>query len=191
MTLSTQPVAGSLQSGGRPVAQPIQESLLEALQQHLAMELNASASYWALAIWFAERELRGFSHHFKQESDQERNHAGLFADYLIARGQPVALGATLAPRQVWSDIEDILAAVFQMEVDVTTSLHQLYAMAEQSGDVRTTVYLDPLIDKQTASEDEAAHLLGRLRLAAGNPAALLILDTELANGQAAPSKIGE
>jgi ferritin len=191
MVLINQHSTETLQSGGRPIAQPMQESLLEALHLHLGMELNASAAYWALAIWFAERELRGFSAHFKLESDQERNHAGLFADYLIIRGQPVALAAIRAPQQQWKDLETILTSVFQMEVDVTTSLHQLYVMAEQTGDVRTTVFLDPLIDKQTVSEDEAAHLLGRLRLAAGNPAALLLLDAELANGQVTPTKLGE
>ncbi len=189
MVLGTQHATGAVLSGGRPVAQPMQEVLLEALQQHLAMELNASSAYWALAIWFAERDLRGFSRTFKAESDQERNHAGLFADYLIARGQPVVLGGINAPKQVWNDIEDVLTSVFQMEVDVTTSLHQLYALAEQSGDVRTTVFLDPLIDQQTASEDEAAHRLGRWRLAGGEPAAMLILDAELDGGKAAPSKL--
>jgi ferritin len=189
MVHGTQHATGTLLSGGRPVAQPMQEVLLEALQQHLAMELNASSAYWALAVWFAERDLRGFSRTFKAESDQERNHAGLFADYLIARGQPVVLGGIHAPKQVWNDIEDVLLSVFQMEVDVTTSLHQLYALAEQSGDVRTTVFLDPLIDQQTASEDEAAHRLGRWRLAGGESAALLILDAELEGGKATPSKL--
>jgi len=191
MVLGTQHATGTLQSGGRPVAQPMQETLLEALQQHLAMELNASSAYWALAVWFAERELRGFSRTFKEESDQERNHAGLFADYLVVRGQPVVLGSINAPKQVWTDIEDILTSVFQMEVDVTTSLNQLYALAEQSGDVRTTVFLDPLIDNQTASEDEAAHRLGRWRLSGGEPAALLILDAELASGKAGTAKLAD
>jgi ferritin len=191
MVLGTQHATGTLQSGGRPVAQPMQETMLEALQQHLAMELNASSAYWALAVWFAERELRGFSRTFKEESDQERNHAGLFADYLVVRGQPVVLGSINAPKQVWTDIEDILTSVFQMEVDVTTSLNQLYALAEQSGDVRTTVFLDPLIDNQTASEDEAAHRLGRWRLSGGEPAALLILDAELASGKAGTAKLAD
>lgn len=78
-----------------------------------------------------------------------------------------------------------------MEVDVTTSLNQLYALAEQSGDVRTTVFLDPLIDNQTASEDEAAHRLGCWRLSGGEPAALLILDAELAGGKAGPAKLAD
>jgi len=37
------------------------EALLMACQQHLSMDSMPSSAYWALAIWFAEREFRGFS----------------------------------------------------------------------------------------------------------------------------------
>jgi ferritin len=176
-------------TGGRPVAQEMPEALLECLQQHLNLELNASSAYWALAIWFAERELRGFSHYFLHESNQEREHAGLIANYLIARGQPVELAEIEAPRQQWESIEEVFAAVFQKEVDVTTSLQQIYGLAEQSGDVRSTVFLDPLIAQQTNSEDTAAHLLGRIKLSRGDGAALLILDAELAADQTSPANL--
>ena len=176
-------------SGGRPIAQAVPTVLLESLQHHLNLELTASSNYWALAIWFAERELRGFSHYFRHESDQERSHAGLIADYLIARGQPVSLSEIEAPRQQWSSIEEVFAAVFQQEVDVTTSLQQIYGLAEQSGDVRSTVFLDPLIAQQIAAENEVAHLLGRVKLGGGDGAALLILDAELAAGATSPAKL--
>ncbi|HJO78405.1 MAG TPA: ferritin-like domain-containing protein, partial [Prochlorococcaceae cyanobacterium Fu_MAG_134] len=74
---------------GRAMAQSMETALVEALNQHLTMERSASAAYFAIAIWFAERELRGFSHFFKQEAIQEQVHAAHFADYLIARGQSV------------------------------------------------------------------------------------------------------
>ncbi|NQV11530.1 MAG: ferritin [Cyanobacteria bacterium] len=180
----------ALGTGGRAVAQPLEEALLDGFQQHLSMELNASSAYWALAIWFAEREFRGFSLYFKQESDQERGHAGIFADYLVGRGQPVALDAIDKPRQIWESLEEVFAAVFQIETEVTTSLQQLYSLAERSGDVRTTVFLDPLIEKQTGAEAESAHLLGRLRLCDNNPAALLLLDGELFAGQSSPASMG-
>ena len=50
---------------GRAIAEPMQEELVEALLQHLTIERNASAQYFAISLWFAERELRGFSSFFK------------------------------------------------------------------------------------------------------------------------------
>jgi ferritin len=172
---------------GRAMAQPMEASLLEGLQEHLTLERRNSVAYWALALWFAERELRGFALHFKTESQHEQGHAAQFADYLLARGQTVRLGDVPSPRQDWRDVEEILAAVFQMEVDATTSLQQLYGLAERSGDVRSTVFLDPLVQGQIASENEAAHLLGRVRFCRHDPAAMLVIDGELSDGRHAPA----
>jgi ferritin len=101
----------------------------------------------------------------------------------------VGLEPLSAPRQQWSDAEEIFAAVFQMEADVTTSLQQLYALAERSGDVRTTVFLDPIVQGQIDAENQAAHLLGRIRFAQGNPAALLVIDGELSEGHSEPASL--
>ncbi len=174
---------------GRAMAQPMDGALLDALQQHLNMERSAGAAYFAMAIWFAERELRGFSHFFKEEGRSEQEHAGRFADYLIARGQTVVLSDVAAPRQTWSSAEEIMAASFQMETDVTSSLQQLYAQAERVADVRTTTFLDGMIDGQLGSENEFAHLLGRVRFAQEQPAALLIIDNELGDGKHEPASL--
>lgn len=174
---------------GRAMAQPMEPDLLAALQHHLGMERQAHIAYVAMALWSSERELRGFAQFFKQEAADELNHAALFADYLVARGQRVALEALPAPQQQWTGIEELLAMVFQMEADVTTSLQQLYALAEAAGDVRTTVFLDPIIQGQTDAEHQVAHLLGRVRLAQGNTAALLMIDGEISAGQSLPTSL--
>ena len=160
------------------MAEPMQAELVEAILQHLTIERNASAQYFAISLWFAERELRGFSDFFSKESETEQEHAKKFSDYLIARGQTVLLEELKAPIQVWKDIETIFCASFQMEADVTTSLQQLYATAERDSDFRTNVFLDPIIEGQTSSEDEFAYLLGRIKFAQNQPAALLIIDGE-------------
>ena len=175
---------------GRAIAQPMEASLVDALQQHLTMERNASAAYFALAIWFAERELRGFSKFFKEESLSEQEHASKFADYLIARGQTVELHDVPSPRQTWNSYEEIIAPSVTMEADVTTSLHQLYSIAERASDIRTTVFLDPTIENQLNSENEFAHLLGRVKFAQNQPSALLIIDGELQDGKNSPAILG-
>lgn len=174
---------------GRAVAQPMEVVLLEAFQQHLTLERQASTAYFAMAIWFAERELVGFSHFYKGESSDEQQHAARFVDYLIARGQAVVLEAIPAPQQTWNSPEEILAASFQMESEVTASLQQIYAMAERCSDIRSTTFLDPLVDEQLSSENRFAHLLGRVRFAQQQPAALLIIDGELGQGKHDPASL--
>lgn len=185
--MSTGPM--STGPSGRAMAQAMEPDLLDALQQHLSMERQAQIAYTAMALWCAERELRGFVQHFKQEAADEQQHASLFADYLVSRAQSVTLEALPAPRQQWSSVEEILAAVFQMEAEVTTSLQQLYALAERAADVRTTVFLDPIIQRQIDAEHHAAHLLGRVRLGRGDATALLVIDGELSAGNSQPASL--
>jgi len=188
---STSDAATPIQTGpsGRAIAEAIEADLLNAIQDHLNMERQAHASYFAAAIWFAERELRGFSKFFNDESSSEHEHAAHFAEYIIARGQSVMLSAVEAPLQSWTSPADVMGSAFQMEVDVTTSLQQLYAMAERVSDTRTTVFLDPMVEMQTQSEHEFSHLLGRVKLADNQAAALLIIDNELYQGNNKPASL--
>ena len=174
---------------GRAMAEPMSSEMLDLMQAHLNLERQSAAAYLAAAIWFAERELVGFAEHLRDEAKQEEQHAAKFADYLISRGQRPVLDTVEPPRQQWPDVEQVIANVFRLEADVTASVLQLYGTAEQDLDRRTTVFLDPIVDDQRQSEHEAAYLLGRVKFAAGNPAALMIIDAELREGEAEPAKL--
>ena len=164
---------------GRAIAQPMDLDMVEALYQHTSLERTASAQYLAMSLWFLERELRGFSCYFKNESLSEQEHGLSFSKYLIARGQTSLLDEVPKPIQKWESVEEVFKLSFQMEADVTTSVQQIYSMAERSNDTRTTVFLDPVIDEQIKSEDEMAYLLGKVKFSNNDPSALLIIDNEL------------
>lgn len=171
------------------MAEPMSRELLDLIEAHLNLERQSAADYFAAAIWFAERELTGFAEHLRDEAKQEEQHAAKFADYLISRGQRPVLDTIEPPRQQWTGVEQVIANVFRMEADVTSSVLQLYGTAEGDDDKRTTVFLDPIVDGQRISEHEAAYLLGRVKFAAENPAAVMIIDAELREGEAEPAKL--
>ena len=174
---------------GRAMAEPMSAEMLDLMEAHLNLERQSAADYFAAAVWFAERELTGFAEHLRDEAKQEQEHAAKFADYLISRGQRPVLDTIEPPRQQWPDVEQVIANVFRMEADVTASVLQLYKTAEEDIDRRTTVFLDAIVDAQRLSEHEAAYLLGRVKFAAGNPAAVMIIDAELREGEAEPAKL--
>ena len=191
MTTSTTQATITVPTGpaGRAMAEPMSTELLDLMEAHLNLERQSAADYFAAAVWFAERELTGFAEHLRDEAKQEQEHAAKFADYLISRGQRPVLDTVEPPRQQWTDVEQVIANVFRMEADVTASVLQLYGTAEQDIDRRTTVFLDAIVDAQRLSEHEAAYLLGRVKFAAGNPAAVMIIDAELREGEAEPAKL--
>ena len=102
---------------GRAVAQPIDNSLLHNIFEHLTMERYANVQYFSIYLWFQERDLNGFASHFLNESKGEMEHAQKFADYLIARGQNVKLEGIPAPVQAWEAMEDVIAYSFKMEAE--------------------------------------------------------------------------
>ena len=169
----------NLGPSGRAIAQPVDVDLLDALHQHTSLERDSSAQYLAMSLWLLERELRGFSCFFKKESLSEQEHGFNFAKYIIARGQSVLLDEVTKPIHEWKTVEELITLSFQMEADVTSSVQQLYSMAERSNDSRTTVFLDPVIEEQIKSEDEMAYLLGKVKFANNDPSALFIIDNEL------------
>ena len=164
---------------GRAIAQPMDDNLLDNFFEHLTMERYANVQYFSIYLWFQERDLNGFASHFLNESKGEMEHAQKFADYLIARGQSVKLNELPSPVQKWDSIEDLISYSFNMEADLTSSLQQLYSISERISDTRTNVFLDPVIDAQTKSEDEFANILGKVRFASDQPSAILLIDSDL------------
>ena len=107
------------------------------------------------------------------------DHAQKFADYLIARGQNVKLRELSAPMQTWDSIYDLVSYSFNMEADLTSSLQQLYSISERISDTRTNVFLDPIVEAQTKSEDDFAHILAKVKFANNQPSAILLIDSDL------------
>ncbi|ABM71986.1 ferritin [Prochlorococcus marinus str. MIT 9515] len=169
----------NLGPSGRAVAQQMDAELLDNFYDHLTMERYANVQYFSIYLWFQERDLDGFASYFLREAQDEMEHAYKFANYFIARGQTVTLKDLPAPIQTWDSIEDLISYSFNMEADLTSSLQQLYSIAERISDTRSNVFLDPIIEAQTKSEDEFAHILGKVKFAENQPSAILLIDTEL------------
>ena len=170
-----------LKSGpsGRAIAQEFDSSLLDNFFEHLTMERNANVQYFSMSLWFKERELRGFSSFFLNESNEEMSHVQKFSDYLIARGYKVNLKNLPSPVQEWDSIQDLINFAFKMESDLTTSLEQLYSISERASDIRSSVFLDPIVEAQINSEDTFAYLSGKVKFSENQPSAILIIDKEL------------
>ena len=180
---SSTPEIATQGPSGRVIAESMSQELVAAIQQHINLELEASMTYLSMSIWCAERELTGFHKFFSEESLEERGHAIQFSDYLIARAQCNDLQPLQAPCQIWAKLEDLLYNAFRLEADTTSSIQHLYSISDRENDIRTTVFLDPILERQIASEDQYAYLYGRTKFACNDPTALLVIDGEVRSGQ--------
>ncbi|MEZ5288324.1 MAG: ferritin [Vicinamibacterales bacterium] len=156
--------------------------LLQGLNQHLTLEFRAAHEYLAMAIWLAEHDLPGFAKWMTKQSSDERMHAQRIIDHLVERDQKVTLPAIAAPPGDWPSAEALCAHVLENEQEVTASINNLYAMAEQAKDRPATVMLQWFVNEQMEEEAAARAVLGRIRLAGNTGVGLLMIDQELASG---------
>jgi ferritin len=143
------------------------KELTRAINDHLAAEFQASHTYLAMSIWLREKDLAGFSTYMLENSDEE-----------------VELPTVEAPERQWPSVQLLFDAVYELEKGVTASINRLYGIAEQQGERSATAMLDWFVAEQLQEEAEARFVCKRLRLAADNSAALLLLDQQFLEGTA-------
>ena len=158
------------------------KDLLKGLNDHLELEFRASHEYLAMSIWLAEHDLPGFATWMRKQSSDELLHAQRIIDHLVERAHKVVLPAIAAPPVTWPSAEALCEHVLKNERDVTASINELYAMAEQAKDRPGVVMLQWFVTEQMEEEAAARAVLGRIRLAGNTGVGLLMIDQELAGG---------
>ena len=153
-----------------------------AINEHLALEFQASHTYLAMSIWLRERDLIGFSNYMLNKSTEERGHASKFIAYLVDSECKVQLPTIESPEREWQSVKALFDKVYEMEKTVTKSINNIYTLSENEGDRTATAMLDWFVGEQLQEESEARFVLKRLRLADSNPAALILLDQQFLDG---------
>lgn len=153
-----------------------------AINDHLALEFQASHTYLAMSIWLRERDLIGFSSYMLDKSTEERGHASRMIAYLVDNECQVQLPTIESPEREFGTVKELFEKVYSMEKTVTVSINNIYTLSEKEGDRAATAMLDWFVEEQVKEESEARFVLKRLRLADSNTAALILLDQQFLDG---------
>ena len=159
-------------------AEPMWQQLLGLMQAQRKPGKPSAAACFVAAIWPSGRDPDGFTRHWRQHNQQKQHNTAMFDDDLILRDQTVEPDTVDPPSQDWNAIESLIADMFPLEADLMASIQQLERSSEDAQDQRRTVCLDPIIDAQRQSEQQATCLLGCVKFPANQPAALMIIDAE-------------
>lgn len=154
--------------------------LLSAFQEQIALEFSAAYSYLAIASYFEGENLPGFAHWMEVQYREELEHAEKFRRFLLDRGVPVELRAITAPASEFDSPVSAMAQALAGEERVTGAIHELYRSAVAEDDYASLPLLQWFIDEQTEEEASVGALLQAITMAADDPAALLMLDREVA-----------
>lgn len=158
----------------------LSEQVLQALNRQITYEYAASYTYLAMAAYFESLSLTGFAHWFRVQSEEEREHALRFFDYVNDRGGRVMLGAIDEPQNEFASPLDAFEHALAHEQRVTTSINSIYALAAQENDYATMSMLKWFIDEQVEEEKSVDEIIRHLKLVGDDGVGLLLLDRQLA-----------
>lgn len=155
-----------------------------AFSEQITLELASSLSYLQLSVVLEARDLPGMASWMRVQAGEERNHAQKLIDHLLDRGHTPQIGSIEAPQNPGEDVLAIFRVALENEQRVSEAIRSLHRVAVDAEDVDSLPILLWFLEEQIEEEATVSAILGRLRLAGDDAAALLILDSEL--GSRAP-----
>jgi ferritin len=150
-----------------------------AFNTQVTMELGSANAYLQMAAYFSHQNLHGMSSWMRTQAAEERTHADRFLDFVLDRGGRAIIGEIGAPKSDFKDALEAFEASLAQEEQVTASIHDLYRLATDLGDLSSFPFLQDFISEQNEEESLVGSIVDRLRLAAGESSALFLLDHEL------------
>ncbi len=155
------------------------DDLAATYNDQITMELGSSVAYLQMAAYFEGKNLIGMASWMRQQAEEETAHAHKFMNFVLGRGNDVQIGDIPAPVSAFSSTEQVFEAALAQEQAVSKSIHDIYRLASEKGDLASYPLLQWFIDEQNEEESTVDTILERVRLAGGDSSAILLLDAEL------------
>jgi len=137
------------------------------VNKQINLELYASYTYQAMSFYFDRDDvaLKGFAKFFKEQSDEEREHAEKLMKFQNMRGGRIVLQDVKAPEHVeWGRGLDATQAALELEKHVNQSLLDLHGIASQHNDPHMADFLESnYLDEQVKSIKELSDLATKLK----------------------------
>lgn len=158
----------------------LSENLLKALNEQINFEFYSSYTYLAMAGYCENIDLGGFANFFRVQAKEELDHAMKLYDYVYQKNGSVVLEQIDKPEETFDGIIDVFEKGYKHEQLVTKKIYRLMDIAYEEREHSTISLLNWFIDEQVEEENSFNSLVKKVRRIENNPAALYLLDDELA-----------
>lgn len=155
------------------------KKLLDIINEQINKELYSEYYYLAMAAYFKNEGLDGFSNFFIVQAQEEHFHAMKFFNYVYERGGHVILDEINKPPADFKDAADVFKKALEHEQFVTKSINNIMDIAREITDYAAQSFLNWYIDEQVEEEDNMRTLLDKVSMAMNHPNALFMLDEKL------------
>lgn len=158
----------------------LSENLLKHINDQVNFEIYSSYSYLAMASYCESIDLSGFANFFKVQSQEELFHAMKLYDYIFQKNGVVTLEQIEKPIDNFENIINVFETGYEHEQIVTSRLYKIADIATEEKEHATLSLLNWFINEQVEEENTFNTILKKIKRAENNPAALYMLDDELA-----------
>ena len=148
----------------------LSERMESALSGQMNVELLQSHIYLSYGIWADDQSYGGIANFLFCHSQEEREHAIKFMQYVLNRGGKPKVTALQSPDADPTSLKQCFDQVFQHEVENTEKIYRLVEIAMEEKDWATWNFLQWFVKEQIEEETLAMDLIDKLKIAGGDQA---------------------
>lgn len=157
----------------------ITEKIQKALNNQIKEEYFSSYLYLSMASYFESKNLNGFAHWMRVQSEEERGHAMKFYAYIHQQLGRVTLDAIDKPQSEWTSPLAVFEEAYRHEQKITKLINNLIDLMIAEKDYATNIFLQWFVTEQVEEESSAADIVEKLKMVGDSKQGLMMLDSIL------------
>jgi ferritin len=146
----------------------IKQKVVDAMNAQIRSELAASNQYIAIAIYFEEEALPELGAFFFRQSEEERDHAMRFINFMLEVGAKPLIPSTPDMKNEFSDAAEAVQYALDQEMKVTEEINNLVSLAISENDHTSNQFLQWFVTEQVEEIDTMTTLLQTIKHAGTN-----------------------
>lgn len=143
----------------------VSKTIEAIINEQITAELWSSNLYLSMSFYMAKEGYMGFSKWLKDQSNEEKEHAESFADYLVTRGGTAKIDQINVVPQGWGSVLEVFEHVYEHECHVSDMINKIMDKAVEEKDYPTQDFVMTFVREQVEEEATAEDLVNRIKQA--------------------------
>ncbi len=157
----------------------LSETLLNKLNQQIALEDYSANLYLAMSSWCAYKGLSGAAKFLEAHSDEEHSHMRKIFSYINETGSMAVVSAVAKPPFEFESIKDIFLKTYEHEKLVTKSINELVEACLSEKDYSTFNFLQWYVSEQHEEERLFKSIVDMIDIIGLDGRGLFMVDREI------------
>lgn len=137
--------------------------LIEKFNTQLNQEFYSAYLYFAMATYFDEIAMIGFSKFMKHKASEKLNCAQKIYDYIILRDERLTFSRIEEPSIDWINVSDIFNTALSHEEYMQEKIKELYKIAKETEDFAALEFISQILNKQLKAVSMFKKLVFRIK----------------------------